>query len=65
MFNLSIKTASSIHEIDPKAWDHLSDGRPFQSYRWYAYGECVMRDCPPVYLLAYNGDELIARAAHH
>lgn len=63
MSNLSIKTASSIHEIDPATWNRLSNGRPFQSHRWYAYGERVMADCPPVYLLAYDGDELIGRAS--
>jgi predicted N-acyltransferase len=63
MFNLSIKTASSIHEIDPATWNRLSNDRPFQSHRWYAYGERVMADCPPLYLLAYSGDDLIARAS--
>jgi len=63
MSNLCIKTASSIHEIDPAAWDQLSNGHPFQSHRWYVYGERVMADCPPVYLLAYDGVHLLARAS--
>lgn len=58
-----IETASSIHEIDPVTWDHLSAGRPFQSHRWYAFGEKVMADCPPTYLLVYANDELIGRAS--
>jgi len=37
--------------------------RPFQSHRWYAFGERVMADCPPTYFLAYAGDDLVARAA--
>ncbi len=63
MSNLSIKTVSTIHEIDPAAWDHLSNGRPFQSHRWYVYGERVMADCPPLYLLAYDREYLVARAS--
>jgi predicted N-acyltransferase len=63
MQNISIKTASSIHEIDPVAWDQLSNGHPFQSHRWYVYGERVMTDCPPYYVLAYDGNHLVARAS--
>lgn len=63
MANLRIKTASSIHEIDPIAWDQLSNGRPFQSHHWYVYGERVMADCPRVYVLAYEADRLLARAS--
>ncbi|HLO13353.1 MAG TPA: GNAT family N-acetyltransferase [Anaerolineales bacterium] len=53
---------SNIHHIEPSAWDQLSDGRPFQSHRWYAFGERVMADCLPVYLLAYADNKLIGRA---
>jgi predicted N-acyltransferase len=62
MPDVTIKTAPSIHEIDPVVWDRLSDGRPFQSHRWYMYGERVMADSTPVYLLAYNGENLVGRA---
>lgn len=63
MSNLSVKTASSIHEMDAQLWNQLSAGKPFQSYEWYVYGEQVMSDCQPVYLLAYDGDTLVARAS--
>jgi len=59
---LNVKVVSSIHAIEPATWDQLSAGRPFQSHRWYAFGERVMADCPPVYLLAYEAGRLIARA---
>lgn len=58
-----IKKASSIHEIEAPIWDQLSDAHPFQSHRWYAFGERVMADCSPTYFLAYDGDDLVARAA--
>jgi hypothetical protein len=63
MSNLSVKTVSSIHEIDARLWNQLSGGRPFQSYDWYVFGEQVMSDCLPIYLLAYDGDTVIARAS--
>lgn len=59
---MHITTASSIHDIEAAVWDQLSDARPFQSHRWYAFGERIMADCPPTYFLVYDGDDLIARA---
>jgi len=63
MSNFSVKTAFSIHEIDAGPWNQLSDRKPFQSHQWYVFGEQVMSDCLPVYLLAYTDDMLIARAS--
>ena len=61
--NLTIQTAQSINEISEQTWDNLSAGRPFQSHRWYRFGERIMNDCRPTYLLAYHKDELVGRAA--
>ncbi|MGZ9220794.1 MAG: GNAT family N-acetyltransferase [Anaerolineales bacterium] len=63
MSNLSVKTASSIHEIDAGLWNQLSAGKPFQSHQWYVFGEQVMSDCLPIYLLAYDNTSLVARAS--
>ena len=63
MSNFSVKTAFSIHEIDASLWNQLSDGKPFQSHQWHVFGEQVMSDCPPIYLLAYADGTLIARAS--
>ncbi|HAW51831.1 MAG TPA: hypothetical protein DCX54_05800 [Flavobacteriales bacterium] len=62
---LALRTnmVSSIHEIDVEEWDRLSEMRPFQSHRWYTFGEEIMADCLPTYLLVYNENELVARAA--
>ncbi len=59
---LSAQVFRSVLEIDPVVWDALSAGRPFQSSRWYAYGERVMEDCPPTYILLSRGDQPVARA---
>ncbi len=61
--NLTIHTAHSINEINPKTWDRLSAGAPFQSHHWYQFGERAMNDCQPIYLLAYQDDDLVGRAA--
>jgi predicted N-acyltransferase len=63
MSTLSVKANFSIHEIHAGPWNELSDGIPFQSHRWHAFGERVVSDCSPVYLLAYDGNRLIARAS--
>lgn len=61
--NLTIRIAHGIHEIDSRGWDQLSASQPFQSHRWYQFGERVMQDCEPIYLLAYQGETLIGRAS--
>jgi predicted N-acyltransferase len=63
MTSFHIKTFSSISKIDAAAWDQLSGQAPFQSHRWYTFGERVMADCPPVYLLVYENNSLVARAS--
>jgi len=62
MTDLNVKIVSSIHAIEPAIWDQLSDRQPFQSHRWYTFGQQVMVNCPPLYLLAYEGNNLIGRA---
>lgn len=59
---LDYQTYDSAREIGQQAWDALSDGRPFTSYRWHLYGEGVMADCRPIYLLVSAHGEAIARA---
>lgn len=60
---ISVKTYFSIHDINAEAWDQVSGGMPFQSHRWYIFGEQVMSDCRPIYLLAYVDDRLVARTS--
>jgi hypothetical protein len=63
MANLSVKTVSSIHQNDAKLWNQLSAAKPFQSFERYVFGEQVMSDHQPFYLLARDGDTLISRAS--
>jgi predicted N-acyltransferase len=61
--SLTVQIAHSIEEIGQISWDELSADRPFQSYRWYLYGEHVMEDSPPVYIILSQGSRTVARAA--
>lgn len=58
---IRIEIANSISEIDVNEWNSLSAGLPFQSHTWYQFGERVMADCEPFYLLAYMDGKLLGR----
>lgn len=63
MTKLNVQVFKSIHEIDPEIWDRVAARRGFQSHNWYQFGERAMKDCPPTYLIAWDGDTPIASAA--
>jgi len=63
MVNLNVKKFNSINEIDPEIWNRIVAGRGFQSHHWYQFGERAMADCPPTYLIAWDGEIPIAGAA--
>lgn len=61
--NIVIQIVNSITQIDSKEWDEVSVGFPFQEHAWYQFGETVMGDCEPVYLLARMNGRLVGRAS--
>ena len=63
MSKLNVKAYKSIQEIEPAIWDRIVAGRGFQSHKWYTFGERAMADCPPTYLVAWDGDSPVASAA--
>ena len=63
MSKLGVKVYNSISEISPEVWDGIAAGRGFQSHRWYTFGERALADCPPTYLVAFEGDRPVAGAA--
>lgn len=63
MAKLNVQSFKSIHEIEPEIWNQVVAGRGFQSHHWYQFGERAMADCPPTYLIAWDGDRPIAGAA--
>src|SRR5436190_24290208 len=60
--NFEIQIAHSVAEIGQVEWDRLSAGRPFASYRWYSFGEAVLSDCLPIYIVLSDHGEALARA---
>jgi len=63
MTSFDVKTFYNIRDVDATTWDQLGGQSPFQNHRWYTFGERVMADCPPIYLLVYDNNSLVARAA--
>ena len=63
MASITIQTSNSIQDISPEIWNQLAAGRGFQSHSWYKFGERVMQDSPPAYLVAWDGDKPIAGMA--
>lgn len=57
-----VQVIHGVDELSPEAWDCLSAGRPFASYRWYRFGETVLADCLPLYIILSQGGEPAARA---
>ncbi len=60
--NFDIQIAHSVAEIGQEAWDYLAAGRPFSGYRWYRYGETVLADNKPIYVVLSHRGEPLARA---
>ncbi len=60
--NLDVEIAHRVAEVGQPAWDRLGAGHPFASYRWYRYGETVLENDIPLYILISYQGEAIARA---
>jgi len=63
MSKLELEIYKSIQEIKPEIWDQIAAGRGFQSHHWYTFGEQAMADCPPTYVIAWDGDTPVAGMA--
>lgn len=60
--SLDVRIAHSVEEIGRETWDYLAGGRPFSGYRWYRYGETVLADNEPLYVVLSQHGEPLARA---
>jgi predicted N-acyltransferase len=60
--SFDVQVVHHVSEIDQVAWDNLGGGCPFSSHRWYQFGETVMEDCIPVYIILSRDGQMIARA---
>jgi hypothetical protein len=61
--DFEIQVTQSVTETEESAWDHLSGRRHYASHRWYRFGEAVLEDCPPTYIILSHAGEPVARAA--
>lgn len=55
----------NITAIDRQVWDLLGDDFPFQGYRWTAFGERVMADSPPFYIITELDGRSVARGTFY
>lgn len=60
---LETYVTNNLEEIGEAAWNGLSAGQPFQSYNWYRFGETVMANAIPTYVLLLESGQVIARAS--
>ncbi len=57
--------AHRFDEVDTHEWDTLSAGKPFQSARWYQFGERVLVSCQPFYIILSLRGKPVARGAFY
>ena len=60
--DFDVQIAHSVTEVGEEAWDLLSQGKPFASYRWYRFGEKAMSYARPHYVILSRHGEPVARA---
>jgi predicted N-acyltransferase len=60
--DFDIQITHSIEEIGEEAWNCLKAKHPFSSYRWYRFGEAVLTDNTPVYIILSYQNKPVARA---
>jgi len=60
--DFELQIAHTVTEVGEEAWDRLSRGRPFTSYRWYRFGEKAMAYAKPYYAILSRHGEPVARA---
>jgi predicted N-acyltransferase len=59
---MDVQIANSVAEIGQEAWDRLGSDQPFASYQWYRFGETVLADDQPVYIVLSRQGEPVARS---
>ncbi|MGD9148351.1 MAG: peptidogalycan biosysnthesis protein, partial [Anaerolineae bacterium] len=60
--SFDVRVVHSVQEVGQEAWDGLSGGVPFASYQWYRFGEVVLAEDLPIYLILSSAGEPVARA---
>lgn len=63
MPELNVSVIRHMSDITPDQWNALSGENPFASHRWFQFGETVLAEDVPFYILVSSHGELVARAA--
>ncbi|MFN8528666.1 MAG: GNAT family N-acetyltransferase [Anaerolineae bacterium] len=58
----NVITAHQIAQLDPVCWDALNGDQPFSSYRWHQFGEHVLHEDTPCYIVLMRDGQPAARA---
>ncbi len=53
---LTLNIEHQISEVDPQAWDSLSDEHAFASHQWHTFAETLLPNDTPVYILVSDAD---------
>jgi predicted N-acyltransferase len=59
--DFDVQIAHSVAEVGQEAWDRLGHDRPFSSYGWYRFGETVLSDNVPIYIILSRDGRPVAR----
>jgi predicted N-acyltransferase len=59
---LDVQVVNSVSQVDQTSWDELGERQAFSSYQWYQFGETVMDDCLPVYIIVSKNGIPVGRA---
>ncbi len=60
--DFDIEIVHSVQKVGQTAWDCLGKGQPFTSYRWYCFGEAVLVNNIPIYIILSQKGKAMARA---
>ena len=62
VFEFDVQIRQCISELGSEKWDYVAHNNPLASYRWYEFGETVLSDADPLYILLSRNGEPVARA---
>jgi predicted N-acyltransferase len=60
--DFEVQVIQRVSDIGPEKWDAIAHNNPLASFRWYEFGETVLDDAAPLYILLSRNGEPISRA---
>lgn len=59
--DFEVQVFHHVEEIGAEAWNRLAGDHPFASYRWHQFGETVLANDTPIYIILSQGNTAVAR----